>query len=376
MKICPNCGKPPIEKGLISCHTCQVPFIEESERGLKLSKEELELISKSLVNSWRFWIKFSVAFLVALLVVGVPTVVVIGVHYATKNLNASLVDFNAQASNKLATAYQDVTNRISIAFQDYEQRADAQLAAAHQDIANRIAKDFEEPRIQEIVTQVAATQSSNLLSRKISPEIESFRIGTSNTLAQFDDSLKTFQKESTNALADVRAASEFAIIVAKAQNDDATAFDQLLLIANSGNSPFAQSALDIIRTIIEDVETDTKIKSGDAVVSFKWDLLGIDPNIAPLQQLKDLYSSSSTETVKRFNAVKQIFNNSRFSELDRFNFIGTVMQNDNSLRVRELCCDLMDTKANIHRSFASLNSYLQWLAKNRTSLTNNSSAIK
>ena len=180
-KICPECGKPPIERGLIKCHVCGVPFVEESEMGLKLSKSQLEQISKNLVNSWRFWICFSAVFLVALLIIGVPTVTVIGVHYATKSLNASLAKFNAQASNKLTTAYQDVTNRISTALQNYEQRADAQLAAAHQDVMNQIAKEFEEPRIKEIVAQVAATQASNLLSQQVSPEIENFRTGTSRT---------------------------------------------------------------------------------------------------------------------------------------------------------------------------------------------------
>jgi len=132
-KICPKCGKPPIESGLIRCHVCQVPFIEESERGLNLSKEELELISKTLVNSWRFWFKFSTAFIIALLLVGVPAVTMIGVHFAMKWLNVSLEDFNKQASNHLATAYQDVTNRTAIALWNYEQKANNQLAVAYQD---------------------------------------------------------------------------------------------------------------------------------------------------------------------------------------------------------------------------------------------------
>ena len=106
------------------------------------------------------------------------------------------------------------------------------LIQCHTCMTNRIANEFEEPRIKEIVAQVAAMQASNLLNQQISPEIENFRTGTSNTLAQFDNSLQTFRKESTNALADVRTATEFALIVSKAQNDDAVAFNQLQQIAN------------------------------------------------------------------------------------------------------------------------------------------------
>jgi hypothetical protein len=375
MKICPNCGKPPIQEGLIQCHTCKVPFIEKSEIGLVLSKDDLDQISKNVITSKRFWIQLSLAIGILIVFGGVPAVTVISLHYANKSLQKSLYEFDERASNRLAAAYLDVTNRISIALQDYEQKADAQLAAAHEDMTNRIANEFEEPRIKEIVAQVAAMQASNLLNQQISPEIENFRTGTSNTLAQFDNSLQTFRKESTNALADVRTATEFALIVSKAQNDDAVAFNQLQQIANSGSSSFAQSANDIARTIIQEVETYARTMEPDTIVSFDWHTAGIDPSKASLQQLKDFYSSNSFDMQGRFNAVKQVFNNTRFPEQERFDYVALILQTDKSLRVRELCCDLMDTKANSHLNFTQMSSYLQWLMQNRSSLTNSSTTV-
>jgi hypothetical protein len=242
-------------------------------------------------------------------------------------------------------------------------------------MTNRIANEFEEPRIKEIVAQVAAMQASNLLNQQISPEIENFRTGTSNTLAQFDNSLQTFRKESTNALADVRTATDFALIVSKAQNDDAVAFNQLQQIANSGSSSFAQSANDIARTIIQEVETYARTMEQDTIVSFDWHTAGIDPSKASLQQLTDFYSSNSFDMLGRFNAVKQVFNNTRFPEQERFDCVALILQTDKSLRVRELCCDLMDTKANSHLNFTQMSSYLQWLMQNRSSLTNSSTTV-
>ena len=336
--------------------------------GLRLSGEELEEIAKRLVKLWRFWIQFCVAFIVALLL-GVPAVTVIAVHFATKRLSASMEEFNEQASNHLATAYQDVTNRIGTALGNYERKANDQMAAAYQDVINRIAKEFEEPRFKEIVVQVATTQASSLLREQINPEIEKFRAGTSNTLARFDNSLGIFQTESTNALAEVRSATEFALIVAMAQNDDAGAFNQLVQIASSGGSSFGASARDICGAIVVGVETDVVAKQ--ATVGWKWDVYGIDPDKASLQRFEDYYASAETDSMGRFNAVKQIFNSSRFPELERFDFAATVMQKDNSLRVRELCCDLMDTKAKSNLNFTRADSFLVWLAKNRQSLTNN-----
>jgi hypothetical protein len=77
----------------------------------------------------------------------------------------------------------------------------------------------------------------------------------------------------------------------------------------------------------------------------------------------------------RFNVVNQIFNSTRFPELDRFEFLASVMQKDKSMRVRELCCDLMDTKAKSHLNFHRVDFYLQWLTQNRASLTNNPATV-
>src|SRR5689334_7509646 len=97
-KDCPQCHKPPAEDDLLLCHMCKVPFVDRADTALHLTKSDLDQIAKTMVNSWRFWICFSAAFILALLIVGVPTVTMIGVSLANKSLRASLDQFNLQAS--------------------------------------------------------------------------------------------------------------------------------------------------------------------------------------------------------------------------------------------------------------------------------------
>ena len=40
----------------------------------------------------------------------------------------------------------------------------------------------------------------------------------------------------------------------------------------------------------------------------------------------------------RFNAIKQVFKDNRFSELERFDFVALAMQQDNDLGVLQEAC--------------------------------------
>jgi hypothetical protein len=235
-------------------------------------------------------------------------------------------------------------------------------------MTNKIVSAFQEPRIKEVVAQVAATQASNLLSQQITPEIESFRTGTSNTLAQFDNSLQVFQKDSTNALADVRSATEFSLIVAKASCDDRGSFVQLLQIASDKNSPVSQSADSVATFIMESVNANTILWENQ--LYFKWELFGINPNTNSLQQFKDFYLAHSKEAPSRFYAIRQIFNDNRFSETDRYDFLGQVLQQDNSLIVVNEACSLIDKTAGLHFTIGAAPLYYQWIEKHRASFTN------
>ena len=74
----------------------------------------------------------------------------------------------------------------------------------------------------------------------------------------------------------------------------------------------------------------------------------------------------------RFNAIKQVFKDNRFSELERFDFVALAMQQDNDLGVLQEACQLMDTKRKSKQIFVHADDYLSWYRDNRASFKTNS----
>src|SRR6266700_390618 len=131
MKICPSCKKPPSDPRLIRCEQCHEVFVEAEEIPLRLSNDDVKRVAKHFVNLPAFWIPFLAA--LALLCFSVWK----GVgHFAKKE------------AEKLFN--QEMTNRIKL--------------------------EFQEPRIKEIVAQVASSEATNIIKSEISPAISKFQI--------------------------------------------------------------------------------------------------------------------------------------------------------------------------------------------------------
>ena len=339
-KICPKCRRKQDNPAYLGCEICKVSFVDESELVTSFTKDELKIIASYLLKDWRVYVAAAIGLLVG-----------IGLLYwqIHDQIKTQIRAFQVTASNQVVTAYSDATNQLAAKFQIFAQDASNQISLAYGSVTNEIAIEFQTPRIKQIVADVASTQASNLLVEQIQPEIENFRMATSNTLAKFDESLTKFQKDSTNALSDIRTATDFTLIIAKAQNDDASAFSQLLQFSTSTNTTLGAVASDTIAAITKRAETD--VLTIDNTTTLKWPLYGIDPDKASLQQLEDFYKSQSNDSTARFQTVKQIYNCTRFSEKKRFLFVAQTALTDNSIKIRQLCCNLMDKKANMNLDF-------------------------
>jgi hypothetical protein len=219
---------------------------------------------------------------------------------------------------------------------------------------------------QRATVDLVATEAQT--AKNLSEEASNKVVVAEQELKDLDDSIQ----KANDSLKKLDAATEFSLIVSKAQNDDRAAFVQLANIGSSSNSPFAQSAKSIADTIIQEVQTGTIVDY--SIVTIHWDLYGINPDTDSLQQLEQAYSNHSNSMWVRFNVVKQIFESSRFSELERYDFLAKVMQSDNSLKVVQLAVNLMTPKSNIRLNFMWTDSYLQWWKKNRSNFTNTPTA--
>jgi hypothetical protein len=175
-------------------------------------------------------------------------------------------------------------------------------------------------------------------------------------------------KKGNESLKQMDAAIAFSLIIAKAQNDNAAAFGDLIQISASTNSPFASAATGLVNTILHEVETEVILESES--VGIHWELYNINPDKATLPELISFYSAHPDSVLIRFNVVQQIFNSERFSERDRFDFVSKVIQTDNSLKMVQLCCNLMTPKSKLRFNLLRASAYVSWWGENRDSFTN------
>jgi hypothetical protein len=92
-----------------------------------------------------------------------------------------------------------------------------------------------------------------------------------------------------------------------------------------------------------------------------------------LQQFKEYYSKTfARDPGGRYYVIKQVFNDNRFSKLDRFDFVAMALQQENDLGVLQEACLLMDTTRKSNQNFSKVDDYLSWYKDNRASFKTNS----
>lgn len=136
-KICPRCGKRPLDLRLEQCPYCGVPF---ELVPTTLTEEQLRAMTRFVLRSGRFWS-----------VIG--TVVIL--------LAAGLISLIYFESGKVS---KDVSNQISTSADRVSQR-----------VADEIAAEFQQPRIQETIQQIAAQRAADAISNGVWASLESFR---------------------------------------------------------------------------------------------------------------------------------------------------------------------------------------------------------
>jgi hypothetical protein len=219
---CSHCGRLVIDIKAFLCPSCGTILANEESASGELTHEQevkiSEMVGDRLVNDKRFRMQIVRSLLFWIL----GAIGLLGIFFSF-SIWDSLQGLKATTNKRLAAVDLQTSN---------------QIASTEEKILTSIAQQFNDPKIKEIMSEVAATQASNLLVQQISPEIEKFRAGTSNTLVGFNDSLLSFQIQSTNELDNVRKANEFTLLITEAFGDNYQAFEKLTQIQNDPNSQF------------------------------------------------------------------------------------------------------------------------------------------
>jgi hypothetical protein len=126
--------------------------------------------------------------------------------------------------------------------------------------------------------------------------------------------------------------------------------------------------LEILNGISSKVEAETIYK--EVTTQPIWDVYGINPQKATLDEFKEFYIKTGSP-VGRFNVIRQVFNDNRFSEQERFDFVATALQQDNDLGVLQEACNLMDVKRKSNEGLNHWGNYLSWYKENRENYKTN-----
>lgn len=195
-KRCPHCGKRPIDRRLVQCPDCRVPFEYESEpvpaSSTTLTQAQTRALARQVLGSWKLWS-------------GVLVTLVVLVSAAAWGMHMIL---ERQAQGFLAELEQKSTNQFADAFEKLSLRTSRQ-------ISNQIASEFAQTRIRTAIEEVAAERSSGILSNAVWASLQSFReqlkladaqlASATNEIATLSNNVKVAQEAAAQIAASVAA---------------------------------------------------------------------------------------------------------------------------------------------------------------------------
>lgn len=178
LQICKSCGKS-IDSGLVICPTCGCPPSKEKEQ--ELSPEQTKQIAKGIRKEFVLTIITWLGVLSLIFGIG------------------------------LWQAYQSATKQLQNLLVD------------------RIAHEFEQPKIREIVHDVAAKSAKNILEHEIQPEVVKFK-------KEIGSDLKTIQGMVNSAQTQLSDLTTLIEVEDAARYGSRAAFSQLIQLGTRSNS--------------------------------------------------------------------------------------------------------------------------------------------
>ncbi len=194
-----------------------------------------------------------------------------------------------------------------------------------------VAKQFEVPRIQAVVSKVAAERASTLMTEQITPEVARFKTEVAKKNVIAEEKLKTLNNSIAKASAtldELESVTVYTKTVVAAQNDDRKAFDKLKEWSGDKNNPFSSKAAQAWRTIFES-HNEPMYKSNFPV---PWNK-DVDHLKFLLPKLIQQYKGAPVQL--RPALLEYIWKRDDIPKVDRLDFMIETMKHDSSLTAVE-----------------------------------------
>lgn len=194
-----------------------------------------------------------------------------------------------------------------------------------------IAEQFQESRIRQTVSEVAATKAQDLLIKQIQPEVDAFKVEIAKKTAEAEGKLSDIQQsvvKASESLSELETMSEFMMTALAARNDDRKALDKLEEWSKDKSHRFRAEAKRAWVSILDAHSSPLVMAPGEV----PWNE-GVDPSKFTLSDLKDTYDRAPDWLKPAL--LKYIWGREDFRKTDRLDFMMTVMKTDSSLKAVE-----------------------------------------
>lgn len=223
------------------------------------------------------------------------------------------------------------------------------------------AKQIEEFRKriedQSVTVDLVAKQASD--TKKLYEDLLRKNDIADKKLKNIEDVLR----EAAKASSDLQSIVDFTMITVAAQNDDRTAFDKLVEIAQKENNKFSGFAVQIIEKILVDINPLIQIRIYPPA---PWEKMGIDPKTISSDDFVEAYRKSIA--TYRPSIISNLWSRKDISKREKIKFLVDVLKTDSSLSAVEYACRLINMEAHLDKNILGINLYLDWWEKNKDSI--------
>jgi hypothetical protein len=355
----------------------------EAELARAISKEKelcknivqelnLEHLAREAVRRGRFWFVFLVALVgVAYLFYrfGARSYLDNAIFQMTNQVN---IDLNGvlnrttnEVNNTLSTNIIRITNEINTT-----------LVKTYDQLTNGIRERFEEPKIRDLVIQVATEHVTNKINRDIEQALVKAKKEVLTSTAKFSDDIQTnlnqfktdlaaSRSEAHANVSNVQEVLQLTLLSSAAIADDRKAFFDLKDILegerrSESNIVLVQLGLSVLTQVKSRLETDREIENAMQI------RIGIDPPITNLTGAQHEYLNNRENPIKRSLLLRKMFSETLLTPFERCETAAEVLRTDPSLRcVFEGCC-LFKSESKSNWNIYGVPLYLDWWEKNRS----------
>ncbi|MBN2131626.1 MAG: hypothetical protein JW741_19160 [Sedimentisphaerales bacterium] len=225
-----------------------------------------------------------------------------------------------------------------------------------------VAQQFDEPRIQEITRDAAASRASVLMEEQIQPEVAKFKEEISEKNNEAGEKIASLEESlaaATSVLSRLTSTNRFMETVVAAQNDDRVAFDQLELWANDPSDECHDQSLAAWMAILEDNSAGPFFIPTDKL---PWKE-GYDPSQLNLDELRERYHK--LPALLRPALINYIGKREDLNKLDRLDFMMEVMKSDPSLKVVRYAGYYFNKGTNQHIKPLAVSYLSEWWSEHR-----------